>query len=50
MTQPTNALSRIPVFKASYWKKSEDLIAISTQEVKDKIVAGAKKANLNKNY
>ena len=48
MTQPTNALSRIPVFKASYWKKSEDLIAISTQEVKDKIVAGAKKANLNK--
>ena len=48
MTTPTNTLSRIPVFKSSYWKKSEDLIAISTQEVKDKIIAGATKAGLNK--
>ena len=47
MTQPTNSLSRIPVFKSSYWKKSEDLIAISSEAVKEKIIAGAKKAGLN---
>ena len=48
MTQPTNALSRIPVFKSSYWKKSEELISISSEAVKEKIIAGAKKAGLNK--
>jgi len=46
MTNRTNNLSRIPVFKAQYWKKSRELIAISTEEVKQKIIAGAKKANL----
>jgi len=46
MTNRTNNLSRIPVFKAQYWKKSRELIAISTEEVKQKIIAGARKANL----
>lgn len=48
MTQPTNSLSRIPVFKSSYWKKSEELISISSEAVKEKIIAGANKAGLNK--
>ena len=48
MTQPTNTMSRIPVFKASYWKKSEELISISSEGVKQKIIAGAEKAGLNK--
>jgi hypothetical protein len=48
MTQPTNALSRIPVFKSSYWKKSEELISISSEKVKQKIISGAEKAGLNK--
>ena len=48
MTQPTNTMSRIPVFKSSYWKKSEELISISSEGVKQKIIAGAKKAGLNK--
>ena len=48
MTQPTNTMSRIPVFKSSYWKKSEELISISSEGVKQKIIAGAEKAGLNK--
>jgi len=47
MTNPTNKLSRIPVFKSNYWKKSEDLIRISTPEVQQQIVDGAIKAGLN---
>jgi hypothetical protein len=48
MTTPTNKMSRIPVFKSSYWKKSEELISISSENVKQKIIAGANKAGLNK--
>jgi uncharacterized protein YpmS len=48
MTTPTNTLSRIPVFKSVYWKKSQELIPISSEKVKQKIITGAKKANLNK--
>jgi hypothetical protein len=47
-TQPTNVASRIPVFKSSYWSKSRELISISDDTVKAKILAGAKKAGLNK--
>ena len=47
-TQPTNAASRIPVFKSSYWSKSRELISISDESVKKKILEGAKKAGLNK--
>jgi hypothetical protein len=47
-TQPTNVASRIPVFKSSYWSKSRELISISDDSVKAKIVDGAKKAGLNK--
>jgi flavin-binding protein dodecin len=48
MTTPTNAMSRIPVFKSSYWKKSEELISVSSEAVKEKIIKGAEKAGLNK--
>ena len=48
MTTPTNAMSRIPVFKSSYWKKSEELISISSESVKQKIIKGANKAGINK--
>jgi len=48
MTERTNNLSRIPVFKAQYWKKSGELIAISSERVKQKIIAGAVKAELPK--
>lgn len=47
-TQPTNVASRIPVFKSSYWSKSRELISISDESVKKKILEGAKKAGLNK--
>ena len=47
-TQPTNLWSRIPVFKSSYWSKSRELISISDDFVKAKILDGAKKAGLNK--
>ena len=47
-TQPTNVASRIPVFKSSYWSKSRELISISDDTVKAKILAGAEKAGLNK--
>ena len=48
MTTPTNAMSRVPVFKSSYWKKSEELISVSSEAVKQKIIKGANEAGLNK--
>ncbi len=48
MTVPTNKLSRIPVFKSTYWKTSADLISVSSEKVKNKIIKGAEKAGINK--
>ena len=47
MTRPTNNMSRIPVFKSTYWNKSAELISISSEAVKQKILKGAKKAGIN---
>tara|TARA_B100001939_G_scaffold40795_1_gene31655 strand:- start:3418 stop:8094 length:4677 start_codon:yes stop_codon:yes gene_type:complete len=47
MTRPTNNMSRIPVFKSTYWNKSAELISISSEAVKQKILNGAKKAGIN---
>ena len=44
MTVPTNKMSRIPVFKSTYWKTSADLISVSSERVKNKIIKGAEKA------
>ena len=46
MTNPTNSLSRIPVFKSSYWNKSAELIPISSEKVKQKIIKGAREAGI----
>jgi len=46
MTNPTNKLSRIPVFKSSYWNKSAELIPISSEKVKQKIIKGAREAGI----
>ena len=46
MTRPTNALSRIPVFKSTYWNKSAELISVSSEKVKQQILAGARKAGI----
>jgi hypothetical protein len=48
MTRPTNNMSRIPVFKSTYWNKSAELISISSEAVKDKILKGAADAGINK--
>ncbi len=48
MTRPTNAMSRIPVFKSTYWNKSAELISVSSEAVKDKILKGAADAGINK--
>ena len=48
MTVPTNKLSRIPVFKSTYWNTSADLISVSSEKVKNKIIKGAEKAGINK--
>ena len=47
MTRPTNNMSRIPVFKSTYWNKSAELISISSESVKQQILKGAKKAGIN---
>ncbi len=48
MTVPTNKMSRIPVFKSTYWETSAKLISVSSERVKNKIIKGAEKAGINK--
>ena len=47
MTVPTNKMSRIPVFKSTYWETSANLISVSTPAIKKQILDGAKEAGIS---